>query len=313
MATNGYADDCACGGCLGWYYTGKSREYHFWHIDLGSDVRRDSTVSNAYLAQRGRSPETQLMSSVERWHREDRVAQLAREEEAMLAQQRDPRNWPDILDKRVVVTGVLAKYQRAEIARAVEEAGGYHYDKVDRNTDLLVVGLRPGAVKQREAKSYRVPTIGDDDFMALLDRSVTANKRRQRSYAEKSRPQTVLTNTLNRPVAEINVDQEVAPVLRPQRGVDLLTVNTAGPVNPGDVLTVNGQRMIVITTTTSVKPNQSIVYSAEVAPRGVVATPVASPVAPTGVAPRAAKAAAKRSPTFDELLERERYLRGERG
>lgn len=227
----------------------------------------------------------------------------------MLAQQRDPRNWPDILDKRVVVTGVLAQYQRKEIARAVEDAGGYHYEKVDEATDLLVVGLRPGAVKINAAKRYRVPTIGDDDFMALLARSVTANIRRKRSYAEKSRPPLGFSAGPIGVTTPVDIDREVAPVLRPQRGDNLLTVNTAGPVKPGDVLTVNGRRMVVVTTSTSVKPNQSIVYSAEVALSGVVTTPVA----PTGVAPRAAKAAAKRSPTFDELLERERYLRGERG
>jgi hypothetical protein len=258
-----YADECACGGLLGYDYDAPGNIYRFWHQRREADGLAgldERWTPNDYLVRRGRTPLTQLMAFAENRHAEERGRE---EKEKMLAARRDPQDWPSLQGKRVVVTGTLARYDRKGVDRAIADAGGYACDKVTRDVDLLAIGTRPGAVKRRDAATYGIPTLDEPGFIALLDRSL-ALRRRERDGAAVARPVLVAP----------------APVVTP-------TTSTDRPLAARD-----RARAVAI------DPNLDAILPAPV--EGA-----------RSVAPRA-RSAAKRSPTADELLAREGYLRDER-
>lgn len=69
--------------------------------------------------------------------------------------------------KRVVVTGtlVLTGIKRAEVEDAIRAMGGHPGSSVSGNTDLVVVGDKPGTNKVEGAKKYGVQLIAEADFV----------------------------------------------------------------------------------------------------------------------------------------------------
>lgn len=69
--------------------------------------------------------------------------------------------------KRVAVTGKLAGLRRDCIKEAIEAAGGIYAGSVTKNTDVLVVGERPGS-KLAQAKRLGVELLAGREFESLL-------------------------------------------------------------------------------------------------------------------------------------------------
>jgi hypothetical protein len=301
----GLRDSCGCGGALGYGYDAVRDGYVFRHENPGKTLTRETFLGSAYLDQRGRTPMTALMALVERWHAEDREQQGREEGEAMLAQQRDPRNWPSIIGKRVVVTGTLERYDRKGIARAIADAGGYHEDRITPSTNLLVTGVRPGAIKVRDAKAYGIPTIGDRDFMVLLALSTSARAQKQ-EY---------------RPPAVAVAEQDAAAFVKASGGATwrnpgqdaarTFTIETDRRYALGDVVSAGkNQEGVVLAVEAYLTTDGSTRYTLTVAPAATVKYETVAQATRMKV-PGPAQPA-RRNPTFEELLERERYLRGDR-
>jgi DNA ligase (NAD+) len=70
-------------------------------------------------------------------------------------------------DRCVAITGILDTMTREQAIIRLVEAGAKPMDIVHKTSDLLVVGRRP-CWKIRHAHEHGVPTIGEDDFLALL-------------------------------------------------------------------------------------------------------------------------------------------------
>ena len=69
----------------------------------------------------------------------------------------------------VVVTGTLSGYSRDEAAAAIKARGGKSPGSVSANTAAVVVGDKPGASKLGKAETLGIPTIGEEQFGALLE------------------------------------------------------------------------------------------------------------------------------------------------
>ncbi|RLM90978.1 NAD-dependent DNA ligase LigA [Halobellus sp. Atlit-38R] len=67
-----------------------------------------------------------------------------------------------------VFTGSLS-VTRADAQEVVERHGGTATGSVSGNTDYLVVGENPGQTKRDDAADNEVPTLGEDEFAALLE------------------------------------------------------------------------------------------------------------------------------------------------
>ena len=67
-----------------------------------------------------------------------------------------------------VFTGSLS-VTRADAQEVVERHGGTATGSVSGNTDYLVVGENPGQTKRDDAADNDVPTLGEDEFAALLE------------------------------------------------------------------------------------------------------------------------------------------------
>lgn len=74
---------------------------------------------------------------------------------------------PNLLNKKIVVTGTLAKYTREEIQNLIEQNGGKWSTSVTKNTNAVIVGENPGS-KYDKAKELNVPIWTEEDFDALL-------------------------------------------------------------------------------------------------------------------------------------------------
>ena len=71
-------------------------------------------------------------------------------------------------NQKLVFTGELADYTRAQIGEAVRKAGGEIYTNITRTINFLVVGSKPGATKIREANKFKIPMMFEDEFLAKL-------------------------------------------------------------------------------------------------------------------------------------------------
>ena len=75
---------------------------------------------------------------------------------------------PNLLNKKIVVTGTLNKYTRDEIQTLIEQNGGKWSTSVTKNTDAVVVGDNPGS-KYDKAKELNIPIWSEEDFEKMLN------------------------------------------------------------------------------------------------------------------------------------------------
>jgi DNA ligase (NAD+) len=69
--------------------------------------------------------------------------------------------------KSLVVTGTLAKYERAEIEALIKEMGGKAVGSVSKKTDYVVAGENAGS-KLDKAKELGVPVLTEAEFDAMI-------------------------------------------------------------------------------------------------------------------------------------------------
>ena len=74
---------------------------------------------------------------------------------------------PNLLNKKIVVTGTLVKYTRDEIQALIEQNGGKWSTSVTKNTDAVIVGENPGS-KYDKAKELNIPIWSEEDFESKL-------------------------------------------------------------------------------------------------------------------------------------------------
>ena len=73
-----------------------------------------------------------------------------------------------IAGKKIVVTGTIPGYTRAEMEQLITANGGIFASSVTRNTDFLVVGDKSGGTKTRKAMDYRIPFVSAEDFLKMV-------------------------------------------------------------------------------------------------------------------------------------------------
>lgn len=74
---------------------------------------------------------------------------------------------PELMNKKIVVTGTLNKYTREEIQALIEQNGGKWSTTVSKNTDAVIVGDNPGS-KYDKALELKIPIWTEEDFDKLL-------------------------------------------------------------------------------------------------------------------------------------------------
>ena len=74
---------------------------------------------------------------------------------------------PNLLNKKIVVTGTLKKYSRDEIQSLIELNGGKWSSTVSKNTDAVIVGENPGS-KYDKALELKIPILTEEEFEKLL-------------------------------------------------------------------------------------------------------------------------------------------------
>lgn len=75
---------------------------------------------------------------------------------------------PNLLNKRIVVTGTLKNYTRDEIEAKIEASGGLWSSTVSKNTAAVIVGENPGS-KETKAKELNIPIWTEDDFEKIIN------------------------------------------------------------------------------------------------------------------------------------------------
>ena len=74
---------------------------------------------------------------------------------------------PNLLNKKIVVTGTLTKYTRDEIQTLIEQNGGKWTTSVTKNTDAVIVGENPGS-KYDKARELNIPIWNEEEFEEKL-------------------------------------------------------------------------------------------------------------------------------------------------
>ena len=74
-----------------------------------------------------------------------------------------------LAQKRIVATGKMKNYTRAALMSMLSEFGATPMFKVSRNTDLLIVGSKPGG-KLSKALALGVNILAEEEFEAMLSR-----------------------------------------------------------------------------------------------------------------------------------------------
>ena len=75
---------------------------------------------------------------------------------------------PELMNKKIVVTGTLTKYTREEIQSLIELNGGKWSSSVSKSTDAVIVGENPGS-KYDKALELKIPIWTEEDFDTLLN------------------------------------------------------------------------------------------------------------------------------------------------
>lgn len=70
--------------------------------------------------------------------------------------------------KTLVVTGAIEGMSRTDVAEAIARAGGKATSSVSKNTDVLVIGAKPGASKLTKAQKLGTETWTADQFLEAL-------------------------------------------------------------------------------------------------------------------------------------------------
>jgi DNA ligase (NAD+) len=68
-----------------------------------------------------------------------------------------------------VVSGVFEKLGREELKKMIEDNGGKAASSISSKTSYLVAGNNMGPSKRTKAEGLKIPIIGEDDFLAMLD------------------------------------------------------------------------------------------------------------------------------------------------
>lgn len=74
-----------------------------------------------------------------------------------------------IRGKKVVITGTLSGYTRAEGEALVSAYGGIPQGRVTRKTDYVVVAAGPGRKKIEDADKYGITKISEAEFMSMIE------------------------------------------------------------------------------------------------------------------------------------------------
>ncbi|CAM2060423.1 DNA ligase [Desulfovibrionales bacterium] len=69
-----------------------------------------------------------------------------------------------LADMRVLITGAIPGYARAQAKALVETAGGMMVESVSKKLDLLIVGKAPGLSKLKKARMLGIPAIDANEF-----------------------------------------------------------------------------------------------------------------------------------------------------
>ena len=77
---------------------------------------------------------------------------------------------PELVNKKIVVTGTLKNYSRDEIQSLIEQNGGKWSTSVTKNTDIVLVGENPGS-KYDKAIELNIPIWSEEDFEEKLKSS----------------------------------------------------------------------------------------------------------------------------------------------
>lgn len=70
----------------------------------------------------------------------------------------------NFLNKKIVVTGTLEKYNRNKIQSLIENSGGIWTSSVSKNTDIVIVGENPG-LKYEKAKKLNIEIWNEEDLI----------------------------------------------------------------------------------------------------------------------------------------------------
>lgn len=89
------------------------------------------------------------------------------DDEIALAKKRDEeqrQRMNSLQGKNIVVTGKIPGMTRADVERYVLQHGGYFQTAVRRDTDYLVIGVKPGSTKLRDAHNHSIEKIDYTEF-----------------------------------------------------------------------------------------------------------------------------------------------------
>ena len=82
-----------------------------------------------------------------------------------------PKKNGQLKGKTFLVTGKLNGISRAEIKSLIEENSGVTVSSVSKKLDYLIVGEKPTKKKVDKANSFKIRTIGQKDFLNLLNKT----------------------------------------------------------------------------------------------------------------------------------------------
>lgn len=72
--------------------------------------------------------------------------------------------------KSFVISGVFARHSRDEYKSLIEAHGGKNVGSISKKTDYVLAGENMGPAKLEKAKSLGIPIIGEDEFLAMIDK-----------------------------------------------------------------------------------------------------------------------------------------------
>lgn len=72
--------------------------------------------------------------------------------------------------KSFVISGVFARHSRDEYKSLIEAHGGKNVGSISKKTDYILAGENMGPAKLEKAKALGIPIIGEDEFLAMIDK-----------------------------------------------------------------------------------------------------------------------------------------------